>query len=85
MGGVDVPQPPRQRGLIRQWRLVRALQAARMGLTFDQLREAAEDAVHLRTIRRDVDTLTFAGFPIDVVTGDSMGGTRVRLLDRSIH
>lgn len=58
----------RQRGLIRQWRLIRALGAARLGLTFQQLQDAAEEPVCLRTIRRDVDTLTIAGFPIDVVT-----------------
>lgn len=58
----------RQRGLIRQWRLVRALSAARLGLTFQQLQDAADETVSLRTIRRDVDTLTIAGFPIDVVT-----------------
>ena len=64
----------RYRGLIRQWRLVRALQKARMGMTFKQLVEAADEPVCLRTIRRDVDTLTFAGFPIDVESGQP--GTR---------
>ena len=64
----------RYRGLIRQWRLVRALQKARFGLTFRQLIEVAEEPVSLRTVRRDVDTLTFAGFPIDVESGQP--GTR---------
>jgi predicted DNA-binding transcriptional regulator YafY len=59
---------PRNRGLIRQWKLVRSLMAARLGLTFAQLIEAAEEPVTMRTIRRDVDTLTLAGFPVDVVT-----------------
>ena len=58
----------RNRGLIRQWRLVRALSVARLGMTFAQLTEAANEPVSVRTIRRDIDTLTFAGFPVDVVT-----------------
>lgn len=80
-----MPQPPRQRGLIRQWRLVRALQASRLGLTFAQLREASEDAACMRTIRRDIDTLFFAGFPIDVESGENIDATKVFLRDRSIH
>lgn len=61
----------RQRGLIRQWKMVRALQASRMGMTFSQLRVVADDdPVSLRTIRRDVDTLTFAGMPIEVESGN---------------
>lgn len=75
----------RQRGLIRQWRIVRALTVSRLGLTWKQLQDAAQERVHLRTIRRDIDTLTFAGFPIDVETGESADDTRIRLLNRSIH
>lgn len=62
-------QYPRNRGLIRQWRIVRALQASRLGLTFAQLQDVAEDGAVIRTIRRDIDTLTIAGFPIDVQSG----------------
>lgn len=62
-------QPKRYRGLIRQWKLLRALDAAHpRGLSWAQLIAAADEPVHLRTIRRDIDTLTFAGFPVDVVS-----------------
>ena len=72
----------RQRGLIRQWRLVRALESARMGLSWRQLMAAGEDCVHVRTIRRDIDTLTCAGFPIDVESNVGGESTRVILRQR---
>lgn len=75
--------PPRNRGLIRQWKIVRALESARLGLTWKQLIEAGEDRVHERTIRRDVDTLTFAGFPIDVES--NFGGDTSRIYMRRIQ
>jgi len=75
---------PRNRGLIRQWRLVRALAASKAGLTFKQLRDVADEPVCDRTIRRDVDTLTFAGFPIDVVS-DFGNGSKVYLRDWSLQ
>lgn len=53
-----------------------------MGLTFPQLIGAADEVVCERTIRRDVDTLTFAGFPIDVVTGDYCGTVPTRVFWR---
>lgn len=70
-------QPPRQRGLVRQWRIVRALQEAKRGLTMAQLHVVAQEDVHTRTLRRDIDTLTIAGFPIDVLSGRSYPETRV--------
>lgn len=73
----------RNRGLVRQWRLIRALSVARLGLTFAQLAEAAEERVCERTIRRDVDTLTLAGFPVDVVT--QWPATKVYLRNWTIH
>lgn len=76
-------QPPRQRGLIRQWKIVRALTAARLGLTWKQLQEVAEEPVHPRTLRRDIDTLTFAGFPIDVRSHD--GGETTRIVMEMTH
>lgn len=81
MGAVD----KRNRGMVRQWRLLRALQKTRCGLTFRQLREAAEEAVCERTIRRDVDTLELAGFPIDVVSGERIEQTKVYLRDWTIN
>ena len=64
-----MPQPLRQRGLIRQWKLLRALEAVQpRGLSWAQLQTAAEEAVCVRTLRRDIDTLTLAGFPVDVVS-----------------
>jgi len=80
MGGLT----QRNRGLIRQWRLIRALARARHGLTFKQLRNVADEPVCLKTIRREVDTLTFAGFPIDVVS-DFGNGSKVHLRNWSIH
>ena len=73
----------RHRGLIRQWRLLRALQKARLGMTFDQLIAAADEPVCERTIRRDVDTFIFAGFPIDVVT--QWPHTKVYLRDWTVN
>lgn len=75
----------RHRGLIRQWRLLRALQVARLGLSWRQLIEAADEQVHLRTIRRDIDTLTFAGFPIDVESREGGEATRIILRERTLH
>lgn len=72
------------RGLVRQWKLVRALSVARLGLTFAELREAAGEPVSVRTIYRDVDTLTFAGFPIDVVS-DYSNGTKVHLKEWRVN
>ncbi len=64
-------QVKRQRGLIRQWQLVRALEAHPRGMTFRQLQQVPDEAACLKTIRRDIDTLTIAGFQIDVVTGEN--------------
>lgn len=73
----------RNRGLVRQWRLLRALEASRFGLSWQQLCDAADERVHLRTIRRDIDTLTFAGFPIDVESHE--GGETARIILRKVH
>lgn len=81
MGAVD----KRNRGMVRQWRLLRALQKSQRGMTFQQLREAAEERVCERTIRRDVDTLELAGFPIDVVSGEHIEQTKVYLRDWTVN
>jgi predicted DNA-binding transcriptional regulator YafY len=55
--------------VVRQWNLLQALAASRHGQTIDQLAELA--GVTTRTIRRDLEALSVAGFPIydDVVEG----------------
>ena len=58
--------------LIRQWEILREIDAARTGIPIAKL--AALRKVHPRTIRRDLDALCRAGFPLtdDKVTGTSM-------------
>lgn len=55
--------------VIRQWDILQAIAASRHGLTIDQLAEQV--GVTTRTIRRDLEALSVAGFPIydDVVDG----------------
>lgn len=70
---MGIGSSPRNRGLVRQWKIIRALQASRRGMTFQQLVQQCDDAVSIRTIYRDIDTLTLAGFPIDVKSGHEHG------------
>lgn len=51
--------------IVRQWRLLLALEGRARGLTLAELQEAAGDGVTDRTIRRDLNALTQAGFPIE--------------------
>jgi predicted DNA-binding transcriptional regulator YafY len=60
---------PRGNQLTRQWKLVQLL-AGRLGRTLVQL--AAELGVAKRTVQRDIEVLTEAGFP---VTSDMRNGT----------
>lgn len=53
---------PRNQEVIRQWKLLHALQSSRHGITLDSL--ADELAVTTRTIRRDLAALQEAGFPL---------------------
>ncbi len=48
--------------LLRQWILLRQLAATRRGLSVDEM--ARETGVSTKTIRRDLQTLTLAGFPL---------------------
>ncbi|HEX5473572.1 MAG TPA: transcriptional regulator [Vicinamibacterales bacterium] len=48
--------------LIRQWQILRDLDAARQGVTIQSL--AAARGVHTRTIRRDLEALQKAGFAL---------------------
>lgn len=52
----------RNQEVIRQWQMLRAIAAARLGITVDAL--AAEQDVTTRTIRRDLAALERAGFPL---------------------
>ena len=49
--------------VIRQWKLLKETEAARYGLTVEQLAERL--GVTSRTIRRDLAQLQEAGFPLE--------------------
>lgn len=53
---------PRNQEVIRQWRLLHALESSRHGASIDAL--AKDLAVTTRTIRRDLAALQEAGFPL---------------------
>lgn len=53
---------PRNQEVIRQWRLLHALESSRHGATIDGLAQDLE--VTTRTIRRDLAALQEAGFPL---------------------
>ena len=52
--------------VIRQWEILRSIDRARHGIGIAKL--AAERGVHPRTIRRDIDALCRAGFPLGGTT-----------------
>lgn len=52
----------RNQELIRQWEILREIDGARQGVSIPKL--AALRGVHERTIRRDIDALCRAGFPL---------------------
>jgi predicted DNA-binding transcriptional regulator YafY len=56
--------------IVRQWRLLLALEGRARGLTLAELQEAAGEGVSDRTIRRDLNALGQAGFPIDATRID---------------
>jgi predicted DNA-binding transcriptional regulator YafY len=62
----------RNNELVRQWEILRAIDGARNGIAIAKL--ASERRVHPRTVRRDLDALQRAGFPLydDKVNGTSM-------------
>jgi predicted DNA-binding transcriptional regulator YafY len=64
--------------VIRQWEILRSIDSARHGISIPKL--AAAHGVHARTIRRDIDALGRAGFPLydEKVTGTSMWKLRSR-------
>lgn len=63
--------------IVRQWRLLLALEGRARGLTLAELQEAAGEGVSDRTIRRDLNALAQAGFPIESVRAE--GRTRYSL------
>jgi predicted DNA-binding transcriptional regulator YafY len=67
--------------IVRQWRILLALESRARGLTLSEAQEIAGDGVSDRTIRRDFDALSQAGFPID--TGKRDGKT-VYTLNRDV-
>ena len=64
--------------LIRQWEILRELDGARTGVAVPKL--AALRHVHQRTIRRDLEALCKAGFPLydEKINGTSMWKLRAR-------
>lgn len=52
----------RNKEIIRQWEILRTLDAARLGRTIHELAE--QTGVSTRTIRRDLEALGQAGFPV---------------------
>jgi predicted DNA-binding transcriptional regulator YafY len=63
--------------IVRQWRLLLALEGRARALTLQELQEAAGDKVSDRTIRRDLDALAQAGFPVESTRSE--GKTRYSL------
>jgi predicted DNA-binding transcriptional regulator YafY len=64
--------------LIRQWEILREIDGARTGITIAKL--AALRHVHQRTIRRDMQALCNAGFPLydDRINGTAMWKLRAK-------
>src|SRR5688500_7923738 len=67
--------------IVRQWRILLALESRSRGLTLAEAQEIAGDGVSDRTIRRDLDALTQAGFPIETAKRD---GKTTYLLNRDV-
>ena len=64
--------------LVRQWEILRDIDAARTGIPIAKL--ASMRRVHVRTIRRDLDALARSGFPLfdEKVNGTSMWKLRAK-------
>ncbi len=56
--------------IVRQWRILLALEGKARGLTLAEAQAEAGEGVSDRTIRRDFEALTQAGFPIETVKRD---------------
>jgi predicted DNA-binding transcriptional regulator YafY len=82
-GPVTAPMYPgaamaRNTELVRQWEILREIDGARHGVSIQKL--AALRGVHQRTIRRDLEALGRAGFPLwdDKTNGTSMWKLRAK-------
>jgi predicted DNA-binding transcriptional regulator YafY len=53
---------PRNAEVVRQWTIIREIEASRLGVTIDEM--ARLTGVCTRTTRRDLDALQEAGFPV---------------------
>jgi proteasome accessory factor B len=73
---------PRNQEVIRQWRLLHALESSRHGATIDGL--ASDLDVTTRTIRRDLEALQEAGFALYDEKDDN-GRVRWRLDGQALH
>ena len=73
---------PRNQEVIRQWRLLHALESSRHGATIDAL--ASELTVTTRTIRRDLAALQEAGFAL-YDERDENGRVRWRIDGQALH
>ena len=64
--------------VIRQWEILRAIDAARTGISIAKL--AADQEVHQKTIRRDLEALCRAGFPLydEKINGTAMWKARAK-------
>lgn len=67
--------------IVRQWRILLALEGAAHGMTLAEIQEAAGEGVSDRTIRRDLDALGQAGFPVEA---DKRDGKTIFLLNRDV-
>jgi predicted DNA-binding transcriptional regulator YafY len=67
--------------IVRQWRLLLALEGKSRGMSLIEAQREAGDGVSERTIRRDFEALTQAGFPIETAKRD---GKTVFLLNREV-
>jgi predicted DNA-binding transcriptional regulator YafY len=56
--------------IVRQWRILLTLEGRARGLTLAEAVDAVGEGVSERTIRRDLDALTQAGFPIETIKRD---------------
>ena len=67
--------------IVRQWRILLALEGKARGLTLAEAQTEAGEGVSDRTIRRDFEALTQAGFPIETVKRD---GKTTFVLNRDV-